>query len=409
MFKRPLVLLALVLLQSCGGGGGGGSSTNTPVSSCPASSDSSGNVISVCVDSGPLTTQREVNRLYTDITICEPGTRNCQTIDHVLVDTASVGLRLLDSVVTLRTSSTSYFNCVRFLDLTYAWGSVSSVDLNLGRQTVRDLPIQLLGSSAAACASGGYSAIQSVADLGAKGILGIGFNEQDCGSACTSSSNNSYYTCADAVCNTGVPLNEQLQNPIAMLGANSNGFAIDLPAVPAPGTSTLRGELILGIGTHNMFSVSTKTKLVPVVGSVTDSSLYFSTQANGFSYVKSFIDTGSNGIFFDSTDAAMTVCGDWYCPTPDITTRATLSDSSGASTFIDFSAGNASNLFSDQNRAAIPTLAGPFDPTKRTRSDYFDWGLPFYFGRKVFQGISGKDTTDSSDITITHTGPFIGF
>ena len=40
-----------------------------------------------------------VNILYVNVTICAPGsTTNCQTIDHVQVDTGSQGLRILSSV-----------------------------------------------------------------------------------------------------------------------------------------------------------------------------------------------------------------------------------------------------------------------------------------------------------------------
>ena len=36
-----------------------------------------------------------VNGLFATVTVCTPGNTNCQTIDHVLVDTGSNGLRLL--------------------------------------------------------------------------------------------------------------------------------------------------------------------------------------------------------------------------------------------------------------------------------------------------------------------------
>ncbi|MDE3106455.1 MAG: DUF3443 family protein, partial [Acidobacteriota bacterium] len=37
------------------------------------------------------------NQSYITVNVCAPGTASCQTIDHVLVDTVSVGLRLLAS------------------------------------------------------------------------------------------------------------------------------------------------------------------------------------------------------------------------------------------------------------------------------------------------------------------------
>nr|WP_249193126.1 DUF3443 family protein [Burkholderia cenocepacia] len=50
--------------------------------------------MSVTVGPNPWNAQ---NVLYTSVTICMPGTSNCQTIDNVLVDTGSFGLRLFNS------------------------------------------------------------------------------------------------------------------------------------------------------------------------------------------------------------------------------------------------------------------------------------------------------------------------
>lgn len=389
-----IVCLFIIGLAGCGGGGGPSASPSIP--SCPPSSSSATNVISVCVDSGPLTTQREVNRLYTDITICEPGTSNCQTIDHVLVDTGSVGLRLLRDQMTVTSTNTSYFNCARFLDLSYAWGSVVKLDLKLGSQTISALPVQLLGDSAAACASGAYSPINSVQDLGAKGILGIGLFEQDCGSACVTGLTGQYYSCPSGGTCTGTtaPLIEQLQNPIAMRSTDNNGFVIDLPAVSASGASSLKGDLIFGIGTQANNSMSGATVLP------TNALGYVKTELAGATYLESFIDTGSNGIYFDTL---LSTCfsGNFYCPSGSTPFTANMTGDGGSPTIpINFVVDNTRTLF-DLGYTVLPTLAGPIGD-----GDIFDWGLPFYYGRKVFQGLSGKTTTTSGP---SYTGPFIAF
>ena len=41
------------------------------------------------------------NEPCTSITLCAPGTSNCQTITDILVDTGSVGLRIFSSVITV--------------------------------------------------------------------------------------------------------------------------------------------------------------------------------------------------------------------------------------------------------------------------------------------------------------------
>ena len=95
---RRLIALAplavLGVLAACGGGGGSG--TTTPP---PPPTDS--NVAVMTVDAGPPGTNfASVNTPFVSVTICAPGsTSNCQTIDHIEVDTASSGLRILSSVV----------------------------------------------------------------------------------------------------------------------------------------------------------------------------------------------------------------------------------------------------------------------------------------------------------------------
>src|SRR5664279_5010150 len=51
------------------------------------------NVLPIVVDLGPL--NNYANGSFATVTVCTPGTSTCQTIDHVLVDTGSIGLRLL--------------------------------------------------------------------------------------------------------------------------------------------------------------------------------------------------------------------------------------------------------------------------------------------------------------------------
>ncbi|MGH8336732.1 MAG: DUF3443 family protein, partial [Gammaproteobacteria bacterium] len=75
---------------SCGGGGGGGG-TLTP-SGSEGSTPTGSNVASVVIDSGPTSASPDANTLFTTVTVCIPGsTTNCQTIDHIQVDTMSYG------------------------------------------------------------------------------------------------------------------------------------------------------------------------------------------------------------------------------------------------------------------------------------------------------------------------------
>ena len=105
MLKRLMILSALLLLAACGGGGGGGGGSTPPPSPAPPPSTLT-NFVTVTVDQGPAALNTGPNAYtasnvpYASVTICAPGSAaNCQTIDHVLVDTGSVGLRIFKSVV----------------------------------------------------------------------------------------------------------------------------------------------------------------------------------------------------------------------------------------------------------------------------------------------------------------------
>src|SRR5207342_1303998 len=100
--NRPLVALmtlkffalavfgTLVVNPECGT-----TPASTNVVAAPAQ-----NVQPITVNSGPA--NNYVNGLFTSVTVCVPGSAsNCQTIDGVLVDTGSSGLRILSSALTL--------------------------------------------------------------------------------------------------------------------------------------------------------------------------------------------------------------------------------------------------------------------------------------------------------------------
>ena len=95
--RRAVVAAAtaalLAILTGCGGGAPA-ATTPTPVN----------NTLPLIVDLGPNLNGQTVgfdNSLYTSVSICNPGTATCQTIDHILVDTGSSGLRILSSAMGL--------------------------------------------------------------------------------------------------------------------------------------------------------------------------------------------------------------------------------------------------------------------------------------------------------------------
>src|SRR5258708_7595508 len=98
MLKKALVLGLALLLTACGGGGGGGGShSSAPVAPTPPPPPTPptpvANTVAVTVDGGPAGLSSgpngyiQDNVLYVSVILCAPGTTNCQTIDHVAVDT----------------------------------------------------------------------------------------------------------------------------------------------------------------------------------------------------------------------------------------------------------------------------------------------------------------------------------
>lgn len=394
--RTGLVALLLGLIAACGGG-----------SDAPSQMANS-NEHPVFVDSGPVGTGYNVNRLYTSVKICEPGTDRCQTINHVLVDTGSTGLRLLapelNSNLRLNrlTGATGFplLNCVQFVDNTYAWGTVATADVLLGDKRATSVPLQIVADAAAgtpafACAAGG-TAITTAADLGAKGIIGMGLFKDDCGSRCANNVNNgTYYTCTDDNCiasmGTRVSTDNQVKNPVPRFAQDNNGVLVSLPAVSVPGAVRLDGSLIFGINTRDNNQLSGASVIT------TNANGYVTTEYGGRSLTKSFFDTGSNGLYFD--DITFPPCnGGFYCPEKLTPLSATVLGANAVAVPVAFFIDNASNLFSGGSNTVLPTLSGNI-----LQADMFDWGLPFFYGRRVFFGIEGQFIQGQSNV------PFYAF
>lgn len=402
--SAALMALSLSALLGCGGGGGGGGGAFVGVNPGPAT----GNVLAVRVDSGPG--GNNVNRLYTSVTICAPGGGACQTIDPVLVDTGSTGLRVLASALSpaLRlpavpaANGQPLINCAKFIDNSYVWGPVVRADVQLAGKGAANLPVQVIAdaafaASAATCSPAG-NLLDTPGSLGANAIIGLGIFKEDCGAACETVTNNGvYFTCSNAACsvagNSRASLAAQLKNPVILFASDNNGIVVDLPGVGPEGAASLTGSLVFGIGTqsNNQFSGRTILATTPAGN--------FATQIEGRTLPNSFLDTGSNGLYFDS--ALIPACGPsapgFYCPALTLATQAVQIGVNGIAATVSFFIANAVNQFRAPLRAVLPALAGPIGDTQT-----FDWGLPFFYGRRVFIGIEGQPSA-------IQTGPFYAY
>lgn len=428
------MIIAAIAVSACGGGGSeisagsGSSSSSSTVSSSSSSSSSSANVASVIVDSGPdsncqANNDCETNILYTTVTVCAPGsTTNCQTIDHVQVDTGSYGLRIISSVLNSSLASAlqafpvsggTLAECTQFAD-GYSWGPIKTADLQIAGESVSSIEFQVIGDPSYSnvptdCQTTGGTTLQqedSVPAFGANGIIGVGPFVQDCGPGCTAGAQQGFYylcssptSCTDAT----VTLQQQVSNPVALFATDNNGVVISLPALPAAGQATASGSLIFGIGTESNNQLGSATVL-QVPGS--DSSCTYTcgditTVYNGQTLPQSYIDSGSNGYFF--YDTSIPACSgsadaaEFYCPSSTLSLTATNEGTNGATTDVTFSVANALQLsgsffaFNDIAGTTASTQGGSSCENGAANCT-FDWGLPFFFGRNVFTAIDGMNT-----------------
>lgn len=343
--------------------------------------------------------------LTTSVTVCAPGSSNCVTIDNIQVDTGSQGLRVLASqlpaslvlpavAATPPTGSTSQINaqCAVF-GTGYTWGAVRTADVRMAGQLAPGVSIQVIADPSVPnvpsdCAASGLP-MMTPATLRVNGILGVGMFTVDCGGACVVASAPRWYYACDATgacASTTQPLLKQVANPISRFALDNNGVVIDLPAVGPNGAATVTGSMIFGIDTQPNNTLNSATVL-----NTNSVSGYVTTSLNGQPNSQSFIDSGSNGLFFPSTTLAR--CGAWWCPTSTQSLTATLTGTNGATATSDFSIANATALFATQNYA-FNNLGG--------MSSVFDWGLPFFFGRRVYTAIASRQTSAGQ-------GPFYAF
>ncbi|MBA2963426.1 MULTISPECIES: DUF3443 family protein [Ramlibacter] len=399
-------MLLVAALTACGGGGGGDGGTPTvdggtsaatastfptlPTVAIPAPAP---NVLQVVLDRGPQGSA--FNTPFVSVTLCVPGTEVCQTLDHIVLDTASHGLRVIASALrpelalpavtvaaTAGAAPLPAAECMPFAS-GYAWGSLRKADLAMAGERAAGMTIQVIGDRSAPYATVPAACTRNGRNLAglldANGILGVGPQKLDCGAACaTSASPSVYFACGTGGCtSTRMTLEAQVANPVPSLPVNNNGLMVVLPQVPIGGTGPTVGAVVFGVGTQANNQIGTAT----VIG--LDPQGFFTTQYKGVAYA-AFLDTGSNGIYFP--DAQLATCGGLYCPILPAPRSATITSALGASAAIDFLVDSPFWLIPE---AAAAHLGGS---DGAPLSLLFNWGLPFFFGRAVHLAIQDATT-----------------
>jgi len=385
------------------------------------------NVAVITVSPGPASASDQTfNIPQVTVTVCNPQTQACATISDVLVDTGSSGLRLLSQALpagfTLppmadpNHAGNTINECMLFAD-GYSWGSVAYATVTVADETTgptTGIPVQIINSSSSPSppvpsecshASPGIQAENTVDDFDANGVLGVSVLNQDCGSECvggTANDNGIYYTCSATSCSsTGLTeLTDEVANPVASFPNDNNGVIVQLPAISSSGAVGASGYLVFGIGTETAGATEADNSL----NSATVLTAYydglFNTTFSGQQLGYSFIDSGSNGLYFPQPTPNLALCGnsppanEFYCPNSTTSLSATnegedaQGSASGPTSDVSFQVASLKDISPSDfaiNDAAGTALSIPGFGTNGTA--YFDWGVPFLYGRTVFNAI----------------------
>jgi hypothetical protein len=391
------------------GGMGTASSNVTGVSiSCSSALASGGNVAPVSVGTFPSDVMLSTfNVPIVTVTVCDAAA-TCKDV-QVVIDTGSSGLRLIASAVSgLNLTAEpagggTLFECAYYAD-GYAWGGVdTAAQVKIGGETASNVPVQVIEAGSGTtppadvptnCSNNAPPSttdLDSADDFSADGVLGIGPAAQDCGSACTSTAIY-YYSCPGGGCTAGTAattvaaVTDEVTNPVTLFAKDNNGTLLQLPTISANGVAMTSGYVAFGVGTESNNGIGNAT-ILPLSATQPQQQppLYINTSFNNQSS-DGIIDSGSNAFFF--TDSALTVCTDFspfYCPSTTSSLTATNTGGSAPSQ-VSFQIANfdtlAASMFYAYNDVGgeAPTVNG---------TTYFDWGLPFFYGRTVYTIIPG--------------------
>lgn len=388
MIKKIIAIsISAITLTACNSGGDAGGQSSNPsqamnISVTPNSTGVCSNLNAPCVS----------------LTICDSNNSNCSTINNVLVDTGSYGLRIFSSTINSNTinsltsitdnNSNPVGECVSYGDGSQNWGGVYKSNIQLSSDSIApNVPIQIIDANfqnkPAAC----YNAASDPTTFGYNGVLGVGVYIADGGS---------YYSCPTSGTCTSyqMPTAQQVSNPIAFLPSNNNGLTISFNGVSNNGSSNVTGILNFGVNTNSQNTISaaniypaTYQSGLPTFNSTYNSNSYYS-----------FLDTGTNTLSL--SNSGLTTCASpytsWLCPSN--TTTLNIGNYNSQNNLINspISIANAFNLLNSNNSAfnnigtVIPSGIG---------GQFIDYGLPFFYGKNIQIVFNGSNSNIG-------TGPF---
>lgn len=344
------------------------------------------NVMRTTVWAGPY--GEYLNGPFASVKVCRPGTTKCQRVGGLVVDTGSFGLRIFGQLLNIRlrsektASGESVAECAPFGSLT-TWGRVAMADVKMGHEPkIRDMPIQIINRKRPpmpqSCKNFGAPIARHPQQFGFNGILGIGLLANDC-PACVSGTPGIYFACTSAGCSSiTLAASDQVQNPVAHLPVDNNGVVVKFPAIPFDGEYAVRGRLIFGIDTENNNQLGSR-KIFETDNLLNIQSTYAGHTKPGF------IDSGSNGLFFKGASIPRCTGSAFYCPSGLVGLTVRNTGVNGTSGRVGVNIANTIALLSTGHVA--------FNDLGASLTNSFDFGLPFFFGRRVYIGM--KDGSPS--------------
>lgn len=342
------------------------------------------------------------NRMVVDVTVCFPGTGRCATIDNIMVDTGSIGLRLQATALpeALRLPAATgpdrqpMGECLRFVS-SNAWGKLHRADIRLGGMLAADIAVQVIeqGDTPDRPSSCERSGGQPTAN----GTLGVGPHPTECGPDCIESPvHPRFFECADGRC-VAIPgridMAYQLPNPVSRFQNHNNGLVFDLPSTPPGGAQQVTGTLTFGVGTASNNQIGQARVLHLRRGGL------FTTLFEGAAYPGSYIDSGTETYAFASD--RLPRCdrpSPGYCLSPEQRLEAVTVGADDARIPVAFKVGDYQRM-RDRRLGAYDAAA-----TTSHTTQSFVWGLPFFLGRRVVLVTEGQGVPGRSD-----KGPFYAY
>jgi len=342
----------------------------------------------------------------TRITLCVPHTTHCQTLSGILVDSGDTGVRISEKSLHLSLPNVDLnsprFECTTYQEHSARWGPVVRATVILAHEPPVTVPVHLYRhTNRDLCGKG-----MKIPAHPFNGSLGVAPLITDCGRECSRHRRNRrYFTCRHTLCReTALPLSQQVVCPIVRLPEDNNGFVLSFGNVPKDGTRRVDGTLTLGIGTRENSVPTPKT----VTLFHTDPEGELLTRYHGVRG-KGVLDTGTNfyllpkgsflrnersGCFQPEGDGLFFKC-------PRRKERAIIEGIHGRHRReVTFTLTSEREIFrraNHQNVLATDSWGGSY-----RNENSFTWGMPFFYGRKVYFGFPGYDS-------VLGKGPYVAF